>query len=394
MELTSPWSEYLSAAEGAALDPGVPEDLPRQPDVLVVGGGILGVATADACAGAGAGSVLLVDKARLGSGATRGAAGLLVPESHAGADPAPLVELGRSSLVRWRQLEDQVPGGVGLTEMDWIALEPLRPGLLDAMRTGAERLDEDQVARLAPGLARPVPGLRIRQARVNPLLALARLATRRRAQVSVATGVEVVSLEVAAGRVQSVATTAGIIAPGAVVLATGESPRLPGLDLDLPTGLVKGHLLLTAPGGGPGPGAGLGTGLPGSLGAIATDIGGGRLLAGGTLDAGDRSPEVRPEVIAAIRAELVSAVPAMAEVPLTHAWCCFRPAHPDRMPVVDQVPGLSNAWVTSGHFRTGILVAPAAGAALAAWIVGGRPPPEVAAFGATRLGRTSGHGSP
>ncbi|MBO0714890.1 MAG: FAD-binding oxidoreductase, partial [Acidimicrobiales bacterium] len=140
--------------------------------------------------------------------------------------------------------------------------------------------------------------------------------------------------------------------------------------------------------------AGLGTGLPGSLGAIATDLGEGRLLAGGTLDVDDRSPEVRDEVIAAIRADLVSAVPAMAEVPLTHAWCCFRPAHPDRMPVVDQVPGLSNAWVTSGHFRTGILVAPATGAALAAWITGGRPPPEVAAFVAARLRRTPGDGSP
>lgn len=394
MELTSPWSGYLSADDRAALDPGMGDDLPRRPDVLVVGGGILGAATAEACAGAGAGSVLLVDKAALGSGATRGAAGLLVPESHAGVDPAPLVELGRSSLVRWRQLEADVTGGVGLSEMDWITFEPLRPGLVESIGTGAERLDEDQVARLAPGLAHPAPGLRMRQARVNPLVAVARLAARRPAQVSVATGVEVVSLEVAGDRVRSVVTTAGTIAPGAVVLATGEAPRLPGLELDLPTGLVKGHLLLTAQSGGPGPGAGLGTGLPGSVGAIATDIGGGRLLAGGTLDADDRSPEVRDEVIAAIRADLVAAIPAMASVPLTHAWCCFRPAHPDRLPVVDRVPGLSNAWVTSGHFRTGILVAPAAGAGLAAWITGGRPPPELAAFAAARLGRTPGGGSP
>ncbi|MBO0714656.1 MAG: FAD-binding oxidoreductase, partial [Acidimicrobiales bacterium] len=256
MELTSPWSELLSAGDRAALDPGVADDLPRRPDVLVVGGGILGATTADACAGAGAGSVLLVDKATLGSGATRGAAGLLVPESHAGADPEPLVELGRRSLVRWRQLEAEVPGGVGLSEMDWIALEPHRPGLLDALGAGAERLDERQVAGLAPGLAHPVPGLRIRQARVNPLAAVARLVARRPGQVSVATGVEVVSAELAGDRVRSVTTTAGPIAPGVVVLATGESPRLPGLDLDLPTGLVKGHLLLTARSVGPVPGAG------------------------------------------------------------------------------------------------------------------------------------------
>jgi glycine oxidase len=149
--------------------------------------------------------------------------------------------------------------------------------------------------------------------------------------------------------------------------------------------------LLTAPSGGAGTSAGLdtgavlGTGLPGSIGAIATDIGQGRLLAGGTLDAGDQSPDVRAEVIAAIRADLVSALPAMADVPLSHVWCCFRPVHPDRLPLVDRVPGLENAWLTSGHFRTGILVAPATGDALASWITNGRPPPWVGDFAVTRL---------
>jgi glycine/D-amino acid oxidase-like deaminating enzyme len=39
-------------------------------------------------------------------------------------------------------------------------------------------------------------------------------------------------------------------------------------------------------------------------------------------------------------------------------WCCVRPWHPDGCPVIDQVPGLGNAWLTSRHFRTGILMAP------------------------------------
>ena len=391
MELTSPWRTELPAEDRATLDPGVGDELPRRADVVVVGGGILGTATAAACAEAGVGSVLLLERGTLGSGTSQGAAGLLVPEAHAGADPAVLVELGRSGLRRWRQLEAQVPGGVGLREMDWIALEPHPPGLLGALDPGVERLDEERVARLAPGLAHPAPGSRVRQARVNPLMAVARLAAWHRPQVSVATGVEVISVASTGGRVQSVGTSAGSIATGAVVFATGEPFPLPGLDLEVPTGRVKGHLLLTAPSEGAGTSAGLdtgavlGTGLPGSIGAIATDIGQGRLLAGGTLDAGDQSSDVRAEVIAAIRADLVSALPAMADVPLSHAWCCFRPVHPDRLPLVDRVPGLENAWLTSGHFRTGILVAPATGDALAAWITNGRPPPGVAEFGMARL---------
>jgi glycine oxidase len=385
MELNSPWADELLAEDQATIDPGISEDLPPRPDVAIVGGGILGAATAAACAEAGVGSVLLLERATLGSGTSRGAAGLLVPEAHAGVDPVPLVELGRTGLNRWRQLEAQVPGGVGLRDMDWIALGPHSPDRLGALDPGVERLDGDQVARLAPGLAHPAPAIRMRQARINPLVAVARLAAWHQPQVQVATGVEVRSAAVAGGRVRSLGTSAGSISPGAVVFATGEPPVLSGLELELPTGRVKGHLLATSPGEGWDRDEGLGANLPGSIGAIATDIGEGRLLAGGTLDIDDRSPDVRAEVIAAIRADLVSALPAMADVPLTHAWCCFRPVHPDRLPVVDRVPGLENAWVTSGHFRTGILVAPATADALAAWIASGRPPSGVAAFGTARL---------
>jgi NADPH-dependent 2,4-dienoyl-CoA reductase/sulfur reductase-like enzyme len=53
------WVDQLDAEEVSPLDPGLPEALERRPDVLVVGGGIIGVATAAACRDAGVGSVLL-----------------------------------------------------------------------------------------------------------------------------------------------------------------------------------------------------------------------------------------------------------------------------------------------------------------------------------------------
>ena len=37
------------------------------------------------------------------------------------------------------------------------------------------------------------------------------------------------------------------------------------------------------------------------------------------------------------------------------------------------MPGLDNAWLTSGHFRTGILNAPATAAVLTRWIAAGEP---------------------
>ena len=74
------WRDQLTARERSVLgraDDGAPG---RRPDVLVIGGGILGVSTASACADAGLGEVLLIETGRLGAGATGGASGYRVDE--------------------------------------------------------------------------------------------------------------------------------------------------------------------------------------------------------------------------------------------------------------------------------------------------------------------------
>jgi glycine/D-amino acid oxidase-like deaminating enzyme len=376
VERVSPWSAELDGDDRARLRPGVAQNLPRRPDVLVVGGGVVGVAIAVACATAGLGSVLLIEQDSLASGATGGAAGLLIPDAHQGSDPAHFVGLGRSSLALWRQLDAEVPGGVGLADIDWIGLEPHSPGFAADPPPGAERLGAEEIAELIPDLAQPVPAVRLRQGRLNPVLAVARLAGSLPPAATTATGVTAEAVKTRGGRVTSVSTSAGAISPGAVVFATGGPPRLDGLDLQLPSRRVKGHLLAIGP---------VGIVWPGSVSPLATSIGAGRLLLGGTLDIGDASPDVRPDVIAGIRSSLEAAVPAAAQARSSHAWCCFRPAHPDDLPVVDRIAGLENAWVTSGHFRTGILMAPATGRALATWIATGWAPSEIAELQASRF---------
>lgn len=368
------WIDQLSDAELGALDPGVPAVLESRPDVLVVGGGIVGVATATACSEAGLGSVLLIEACRLGAGATGGAAGLLIPEAHQGSDPASLVELGRSGLARWQGLEMTWPGGVGLVELDWVGLAPHPDGFDADPSPAVEWLDADEVAELVPGLGSPTSGALIRrQGRLNPVRALARLAAR---LPHVATGVTATAVAVRGGQIASVSTSAGTISPGAVVFATGGPPALDGLDLSLPADLVKGHLIVTEPAP---------VRLPGTVAPLATQLEDGRLLAGGTLDFGDQTSTVRGEVTEAVRAELSAALPALTGLGLTHQWCCFRPRHPDELPVIDRVPGLENAWITSGHFRTGILMAPSTGWALAQWISAGERPVEAAPWTTARL---------
>src|SRR5215468_3870046 len=196
---TAVWRDRLTAQERAQLGRGAGVIEEQHPDVLVVGGGIAGVATAAACHAGGLGSVLLIEAGRLGSGATGGAAGLLTPEIHEWSDPEPFVELARASLELWGELEQTWPDGVGLIELDWIGLAPDPDGFAPHQRPAVEWLDHDQVAELVPGLARPMAGALIRrQARVNPLRSLARLAA---VLPAVATGTAATSVEVKSGRV-------------------------------------------------------------------------------------------------------------------------------------------------------------------------------------------------
>jgi glycine/D-amino acid oxidase-like deaminating enzyme len=371
---TAVWRDQLTVDEAAQLVRGPGVIAQPRPDVLVVGGGIVGVATAASCCLAGAGSVLLIEAGTLGSGATGGAAGLLLPEAHAWTDTEPFVALARSSLELWKRLEQTLPGTVGLTELDWIGPQPDPGGSGPRGRPAAERLDAAQMATLVPGLASPAAGFLIRhQARVNPLRALARLAA---AVPSIATGTAATSVTVKGSRLVTVSTAAGDIHPGAVVFATGMPPLLRGLATGLPASLVKGHLLATEPSH---------VRLPGTVVPVATQIEDGRLLAGGTLDTGDDSPGVRQDVIDSILAGLYAQLPELAGLRAVYQWCCFRPSHPDGYPVIDQIPGLDNAWLTSGHFRTGILMAPVTAQMITRWISAGRPPPEAAPWSGARF---------
>ncbi len=357
------WADLLTDEERAVLAVGSRSQPQSHPDVLVIGGGVLGVTTALACHRAGLGQVALVEAGELGSGSTAGAAGLLIPEAHQGSDPEAFVELARTSLGLWRELESGTPGGVGLKELEWIGFAPLPAGFLADPPSSVEWLSVDDVAQLVPGLALETSGALIRhQGRVNPLRAVSRMASQ---LPHVVTGVKATRCEEKSGVVVGISTTEGPISPGSVIFATGGPPALAGLDVGVPSDFVKGHLAATAP---------VSLTLPGSVAQLATQIEDGRLLVGGTVDTDDRTPGVNAEVLEGVRRQLLATWPQLRDAALTHQWCCWRPHHPDSLPVIDRVPGLENAWFTSGHYRTGILMAPVTARLLSEWVSTGQAP--------------------
>jgi glycine oxidase len=373
------WRDTADDAVLAALEPGVPPHIDRHPDVLVVGGGVVGLATAALGARAGLGRVTLIERERLAAGASGGAAALLTPEAHVWTDPQSFVALARASLELLRALDGEWDGALGVEPLEWLVALPAAIPLDTDLGALIDVLDPAGAHAVEPGLG-DVPGaLRIReQARVHPLRLAVALAAR---AGTVATGVEMRGVTTAGGRVAAVHTSHGDFHPGAVVFATGLAPTLPDLaGLAVPQRWVKGHLLATEPAP-----FRLNTALA-ALEGLVVQLPGGEIVAGGTLDEGDDDPAVREDVIAGIRKGLAELLPRTSDLAEGHAWCCFRPASADEQPVIDRVPGVENAWVTCGHFRTGILMAAATGDALTRWIASGGRPDGVEPFGLARFG--------
>jgi glycine oxidase len=372
------WRDTAGPEVLTALEPGIPDELDDRPDVLVVGGGVIGLATAALCSRAGRGTVTLIERDRLASGASGSAAALLTPEAHVWTDPAPFVAFARRSLELLRALDGEWDGALGVEPLDWLVALPQALPLEADLGPLVDVLDPSDAHAIEPELG-DVPGaLRIRgQARVHPLRLAAALAAR---AGRVASGVEMLDVTTDGRRITAVRTSHGDVRPGAVVFATGLAPDLADVpDLAVPQRWVKGHLLATAPAP-----FQLRTALA-ALEGLVLQLPDGEIVAGGTLDEGDHDPNVSERVIEKIRAGLTTLLPRTAGIPAGHAWCCFRPTTVDEQPVIDRVPGVDNAWVTCGHFRTGILMAAGTGDALARWIGTGDRPEGVAPFGLERF---------
>lgn len=207
----------------------------RTPDLLVLGGGIVGAAIAERAAREGL-AVTLVERGAVGGEASWAAAGLLTPV-HPWNYPEPLLRLDAESLALWGPLAER------LREETGIDLELRRTGLLNVLASDedereadrrvawkhahgerAERLSAAEARRTEPLLAETIRGAlllpdlaQVRNHRAAPALAAA--AARRGARVVDRTAV--LSLLTDGDRVVGAATEAGPVRAGTTVLAAG-----------------------------------------------------------------------------------------------------------------------------------------------------------------------------
>ncbi len=388
MSTDSIWFATISPAERRELDLVSPDAILKTPDVLVVGGGIIGLATAYFLADRGA-SVQVIEAGSLATGASGANAGGIWPNDQGPAHSAGFQPLAFMSRDLWGRLSLR-PG----FEFDWrvngflnVNPEKFAPSAAECAAKAQEQgytvhaVDGGQITLLEPAL-RPglTSGLHFpSEAHVHPVkaaLSFARAARGRGARI--ASGVAAKSVVAQGGRAASVETTAGQCTPKFVVSATGwtadwlrQTHALP------PLRSVSGQLISTDP---------LPPLLRGAVGGkfIVLQLRSGEIVAGGNLlESESITPD--PNLSNLFAAATRDLIPQLRDVPFTRAWCGRRPTTPDGLPVIDRAPGFDNLFLACGHFRNGVLLAPATGKLVSEWIGTDTMPAELAPFRADRF---------
>ncbi len=332
-----------------------------RPDVLVVGGGLIGLLTARELALAGA-RVEVVDDRQEGA-ASPNAAGMIAPVAESIADQA-FARMSIRSRDLWRDLAPALERESGMS-IDYDdsgsllpVLDPEGRKVLDGIRAraldlgeAARDLDRGELAELVPDL-RPgieeallLPG----EHRVDNRLAAtaAAAATRHRNVVLHRATVE----RVAEASDEVVVSGNGFErAAGAVVVCAGAwTPRVHGLPA-LPIVPVKGQMIAFDRIDWPF------TGAIRTPAFYAVRRAGGRLLIGASVEHAGFDLSLSDEVGADLATGAAALLPALRDREPVEHWAGLRPGTPDPWPIVGRLS--ERLHVAAGHFRNGILLAP------------------------------------
>ncbi len=344
-------------------------------DVIIVGGGIIGLSLSIALRKRGA-SVLVVERGEPGREASHAAAGMLADSP--GEMPAALQPLAAASASMYpefvHELQDESGMKVDLRDQGTICLSPA------SLEPGARHLLPDELAEVEPALAgAPQPGVWLKERSVDPrALTSAVLKAAHHRGVDISSGGEVRCVLLSDGAADGVQTDKTRYPASVVVNCAGAwsgqfSPHR------LPVRPVKGQMLALA------------AGHPGLLRHVVrtpevylVPRSDGRILIGATVEEAGYDKRIDPETLQRLHHAAIGLVPALAEARLLEAWAGLRPGSPDNLPLLG--PTLTPGYfVASGHFRDGILLAPVTAHVMAQIVTGVRPEYDVRPFSPTRF---------
>jgi D-amino-acid dehydrogenase len=407
-------------------------------DVIVIGGGVAGLACALSLSRAGA-SVTVVESNRVGSGASSGNAGWLCP-AQAGPLPEPgLVGTGLRMLLdpasalyfspralpaltpwlvrfaryctpsaytagakalsalgaRVFELVDELGLEVELHRDGLLAaaageqaarhfLQSIQPMAQPGLEIPSRLLSATEVREREPGISQRMrAGVLVDQHwHVRPEQFVAALAERVRGQGGeIIEGAEVRDIEVTGSRLGAIRTAAGTLRADQVLLAAGAwSPRVARMTgLKLPVAAGKGYSFTVRPE----------TPLRHAVLLLDVHVGcspldDGTVRVAGTMEFSGVNTRLHRRRLSAIAAGAEAAFGPWLQAP-AHPWTGMRPIAPDGLPIIDRAPGIENLWIATAYSMLGMTVSLPAAEQLSAFIASGRRPTLLEPFRADRF---------
>lgn len=366
-----------------------------RPDLLIIGGGVIGCSIAWHAARRGL-HVQLIERGEIGREAVYAAGGMLAPLAEADRDDH-FLRLCRRS----RELYEDF--AASLAEATSIDVEYRTEGTLylsldqhddeelesryqwqSAAGLNIERLTADQILAVEPSLNAAVRwGLRfpddhqVNNRRLIRALHVAALA----AGVEIVTQTAVLNLlitESADGPVvNGVVTDRGRVEASRVVLAAGcwsgqllaTSPVLPVrgqmISVEMPAPPLR-HVIYSR------------------RGYLVPRLDG-TMIAGSTTELAGYDRRTTAGGMATIIANSAEIMPSFASQPIVETWAGLRPRVDDQLPVLGPDPTIKGLFHATGHYRNGILLAPLTGQLIADLITGKAPAIDLTAFSPGRL---------
>lgn len=359
-------------------------------DVVIVGGGVIGLSIAYRLAREGVLSTLL-DRRDVGREASWAGAGM-IPANTERLRTNPSVELRSWSAVLYPEwsaalLEEtgidngyRRTGGVDLafTEDEDRELRSTA-GRWKGEGIVFERLAPDDFRRVEPALSPEVRSAYFLPDRAqirNPrhLQALAAASVNR--GVVVREDVTVNGFETRAGRILAARLSSGLLPCGTLVLAAGAwtGGLIEGLGLNVPTPPVKGQIVLLKPD------------QPllkriveyGRHYLVPRDDG--RVLIGSTEEDAGFDTRSTPIGVRDLIDVALRLCPVLASASVEKTWAGLRPGSLDTRPYIGPLPGFSNLFVASGHKRAGLQLSTATAELIADLVLGRAPRIDLTPF--------------
>jgi glycine oxidase len=371
-------------------------------DVIIVGGGIIGLSLAIALRKRGA-TVLVVERGEPGREASRAAGGMLVDCPL--ETPAALQELATASARLYPEFVDELEAESGMKAdlrdqgtILFLSKQHLEDSLLNTAEMRSHTIGIGELEQLEPALRRSESNktgleqfrqergieparegtdeffrslggqaLLFKERSVDPrALTRAAVEVAKHRHVDFSSGDEVTMVEIAHARAIGVKTAKTAFAARAVVNCAGAWAGTIG-PFALPTRPVKGQMLCLAM-----PFRTLIQHVVRSPNVYLIPRSDGRLLVGATVEEAGFDKRTEPNTIQRLHKTALELVPKLADARILEDWAGLRPGTPDALPILGATP-IPNYYVATGHFRDGILLAPIT-ARMMADVIEGRDP--------------------